>query len=213
MKYTDIIWDFNGTIIDDIDVGILCVNKLLAKRGLKIIPDKNYYRRHFRFPIKEYYRSLGFDFEREPYEVIAPLWVEEYLKNCKDAPLREGVCDAIELFASLGARQHILSATERSMLCDQLDFYGIKDRFDSIWGLDNIEASSKTALAKKWREENPTSIVLFIGDTEHDYAAAVAMGADCALVCGGHQPSEVLERCGTALFDDFSSLCDFFAKN
>ena len=81
MKYTDIIWDFNGTILDDVDAGIVSVNKLLSDRGLPTIESKEEYRKVFRFPIIEYYRALGFDFEREPYEVLAPLWVSEYLKN------------------------------------------------------------------------------------------------------------------------------------
>jgi len=88
--YTDIIWDFNGTIIDDVEAGITSVNKLLFDRGLPVIQDKESYRRLFRFPIIEYYRSLGFDFNAEPYEVLAPLWVAEYLNNSKSSPLREG---------------------------------------------------------------------------------------------------------------------------
>ena len=147
MKYTDIIWDFNGTILDDVEAGIISVNKLLSDRGLKTIADKEYYRSVFTFPIIEYYRALGFDFDTEPYEVLAPLWVAEYLKNSKNAPVREGVQEAFERFRSLGLCQHVLSATEYCMLKNQLSELGISDNFKSIYGLDNIHASSKTALA------------------------------------------------------------------
>ena len=213
MKYTDVIWDFNGTVIDDVAVGIDSVNKLLSDRGLQTIRSKEQYRRVFRFPIKEYYRALGFDFDAEPYEAIAPLWVEEYLKRCSSAPLREGFAQAFDLFRTLGVKQHILSATELSMLKEQLDFYGISDGFDSIYGLGDIHAHSKTELAKKWREENPHSIALFIGDTEHDFDAAEAMGADCALVCGGHQPRETLKKCGAEVYDSITELCELLSKD
>lgn len=214
MKYTDIIWDFNGTILDDVEAGIISVNKLLSDRGLPTISDKEYYRSVFTFPIIEYYRSLGFDFDAEPYEVLAPLWVAEYLKNSKNATLREGTREAFEHFHSLGLCQHVLSATECSMLKNQLSELGISDRFESVYGLDNIHASSKTALAKRWREENPDAVALFIGDTEHDFATAKTIGCDCALVCGGHNSKEKLAECeGALVFRDLYDLLSSFVKN
>ena len=75
MKYTHLMWDFNGTIFDDADAGIDAVNKMLKERGLEPIPSRERYKQIFNFPIEEYYGSLGFDFEREPYEVLAPIWV------------------------------------------------------------------------------------------------------------------------------------------
>ena len=213
MRYTDIIWDFNGTILDDVDAGITSVNKLLSDRGLDTIQSKEDYRRVFRFPIIEYYRALGFDFDKEPYEVLAPLWVAEYLKNSKNAPLKEGFLDAIDTFSSLGMRQHVLSATEISMLKNQLAELGIANKFDSVYGLNNIHASSKTELAKKWKAENPNSVALFVGDTEHDFATAMVLGCDCALIEGGHHSKEKLMECkGAFVFRDLSHLLSSFVK-
>lgn len=52
MKYTAVIWDFNGTIADDIDLGIGAVNKMLAERGLPILSTREEYRAKLRFPIR-----------------------------------------------------------------------------------------------------------------------------------------------------------------
>ena len=214
MKYTDVIWDFNGTILDDVEAGILSVNKLLSDRGLDTIPDEEFYRSVFTFPIIEYYRALGFDFNAEPYEVLAPLWVAEYLKNSKSAPLREGFEEASRRFSELGICQHVLSATELGMLKKQLSDLGIADRFCDVYGLDNIHASSKTALAKRWREEHTDAVALFVGDTEHDFETAKTIGCDCALICGGHQPKEKLTACeGALVFDDIYELLAYFVKN
>ena len=148
MKYTDIIWDFNGTILDDVEAGIISVNKLLSSRGLPTIPE------------------------------------------------------------------HVLSATELSMLKNQLFELGIADRFSSVYGLDNIHASSKTELAKRWREENPDAVALFIGDTEHDFVTAKTIGCDCALVCGGHQSKEKLIGCaGAFVFEDVYALLSSLDEN
>ncbi len=209
MKYTDIIWDFNGTIIDDVEAGILSVNKMLSDRGLPTIKDKDHYREFFRFPIIEYYRALGFDFDAEPYEVLAPIWVELYLENSKRSPLCLGVREAIDLFREHGLHQHVLSASELKMLTEQLNGFGILDSFRSVSGLDNIHAHSKTELALAWKEAHPDAKVLLIGDTEHDFTTAKIIGADCALIAGGHQPRRVLELCeGARIYSSVYELCE-----
>ena len=90
MKYTHLMWDFNGTIFDDAEAGIKSVNKMLLERGLAPIPSKERYQEIFDFPIEDYYRSLGFDFEREPYEVLAPIWVDLYNMNVGSKKLLTG---------------------------------------------------------------------------------------------------------------------------
>lgn len=209
MKYTDIIWDFNGTIIDDVETGIVSVNTMLAERGLPTIPNKDAYRKIFHFPIEDYYRDLGFDFECEPYEVLAPIWVALYLENVKEAPLQPFVSEAIQKFNKKGLHQHVLSASELSMLKEQLDGFGLLDNFESISGLDNIHARSKSELARSWKKANADAVALVIGDTEHDYETARLLGADCALICGGHQTKERLLECeGARVYDSLEELCN-----
>ena len=96
MKYTHLMWDFNGTIFDDADAGIKSVNKMLCERGLAPIPSKERYQEIFDFPIEDYYRSLGFDFDKEPYEVLAPIWVDLYNMNAESAGVCEGVKETME---------------------------------------------------------------------------------------------------------------------
>ena len=43
MTYTHAVWDFNGTILNDVDAGILAVNELLAERGLPQLSGKEDY--------------------------------------------------------------------------------------------------------------------------------------------------------------------------
>ena len=201
-KYDHIIWDFNGTLLDDVMTGIRSVNTLLAERGLDTIDSIGRYRDVFRFPIIDYYRSLGFDFDKEPYEELAPLWVELYLENVKTATLYEDVVDTLELIKAKGISQTVLSATEFSMLKGQLSSLGISDYFEDVLGLDNIHAGSKLSLAHYWREKHPYARVLLIGDTDHDAMTAKTLGAECVLVCRGHQSKEHLLTTGEKVVDD-----------
>ncbi|MBS5725433.1 MAG: HAD hydrolase-like protein, partial [Clostridiales bacterium] len=105
MPYQCIVWDFNGTIADDLAVSIDAINKVLAKRGLPCIKNTEEYRRVFGFPIREYYRRLGFDFEKEPYEIPAKEWVDAYTAGLSQITLVPGVRQVIEEIQKAGIIQ------------------------------------------------------------------------------------------------------------
>ena len=204
------IWDFNGTILDDVDTGIYAVNDLLRERGLRTIGSREEYRAVFGFPIRSYYERLGFDFSKESYEVLAPIWVERYLFYVKQATIFDDVRRTLEYFRSKGVRQIILSATERGMLCQQLKSLEIDGYFEEILGLDNIHAASKVALAQSWRERHSDARLLFVGDTDHDVATAEQMGAECVLIARGHQSKEALRELKLPVYQ---SLDEMIEKN
>ncbi|MBR3966187.1 MAG: HAD family hydrolase [Clostridia bacterium] len=206
MKYTHILWDFNGTILDDLDAGIKSVNKLLSERGLPTVDSHERYYEVFGFPIIDYYRRLGFDFDKEPYEVIAPLWVELYLENVKESPIFDDILPTVELFGKMGLSQTVLSATELEMLKKQLKLVDCLDLFDEVLGIDNIYAASKVSLAEGWREKNPNAVPLMIGDTVHDAEVAERIGADCVLIARGHQSRKTLENAGCPIYEDLDEM-------
>ncbi len=196
MKYTHLFWDFNGTVFADMQAGLDSTNDMLQERGLHTIEGLEEYRELFDFPIKEYYRRLGFDFEKESYEVLAPLWVDIYNKRSKTSTLMDGVRETISYAREAGLVQVLFSATERDMLLRQLSELGVSDCFDEVIGLDNIHAESKLHLAKRWREGHPDARILYVGDTLHDAENARILGADCLLFTGGHQSERRLSACG-----------------
>ena len=208
MKYDYLIWDFNGTLLDDVQTGIDSVNTLLAERGIPTVQSVERYREVFRFPIIEYYRALGFDFETESYEELAPKWVALYLEYVKNASLYGDVLRTLNCVRELGVKQTVLSATEQTMLRGQIRDLGIEHYFEDILGLDNIHAGSKLALAKLWRESHPDAKALFIGDTDHDVQTAETLGADCVLVTRGHQAREYLSTLGVPLADSLEKIAE-----
>ena len=208
-KYTHLMWDFNGTIFDDAQAGIDAVNKMLSERGLPIIESRERYKEIFDFPIEDYYKGLGFDFDREPYEYLAPIWVDLYNKNAEHADLCPGVRETMERVREMGVEQSVLSACELGMLQRYLKKLGVEGYLSEVMGLDNIHARSKLALAYDWIEKNKGARVLMIGDTTHDFETADALGADCVLYAGGHQCREKLERCGCPVIDSIGEIINY----
>lgn len=209
--YSLVIWDFNGTILDDVAIGIKTVNKLLCSRGLKTLSSIDEYHKVFGFPIIEYYKKLGFDFDKESYELLAKEWVKEYTALENEATLRPFVKELLEKINALGVSQVILSASEKTMLTRQVEFLGISGHFEEILGMEDIYAYGKEEMAKRWMAKRGIEKALLIGDTEHDASVARALGADCILICGGHQGKETLEKCGAFVTDEKDAV-DFVAS-
>ncbi len=208
--YTHVIWDFNGTILDDMDLGIAAANQMLRARGLPEMSDREVYRDLMRFPIRDYYADLGFDFDKEDYyKVLAPEWMALYEAGVEDCGLVPEVAETLAGVKDKGIPQLVLSAASMGQLRHLLTHLGVIDYFEEILGLDNIYAADKTALAKDWRARHPDAVPLFIGDTDHDALAAEAMGADCLLFAGGHQSKKRLSTCGKPLIDRIGRLLDW----
>lgn len=207
-KYNLIIWDFNGTILDDTEHCIHCANKLLKAKNLKTIDSMDEYHKLFRFPIKDYYKAAGFDFETYPYETLAHEWMAEYLS--KEAELKPvpGVVEVLDELEKKGYKQIVLSSCELTMLTRELKMLGLYDKFDAVLGLDNIYAGGKIEMALKWAGGKLDNAVV-IGDTTHDYDTAVALGADAILYSGSHNSKEALSKFGAPVVEKIQDVLKY----
>ncbi|MBQ7500893.1 MAG: HAD family hydrolase [Clostridia bacterium] len=207
MKYTDLIWDFNGTILDDIAVCVDIESDMLRRRGRPGFASVDEYYAVFCFPVKQYYINMGYDFSVESYDDVAEEWAKEYAVRTVSCGLREGVADMLEKGRANGVGQIILSSSEKNILSDQLVSLGVSGYFKEILALGNSKGESKVDLAVEWFERTKPERALFIGDTAHDAEAAARLGCDCALVCGGHASAQTLASTGYPVYPDIAALC------
>jgi len=183
-----IIWDWNGTLLNDVEICVEAMNVMLERRNRDFLTvDK--YKKIFTFPVQDYYKILGFDFEKESFENLSVEYIDLYKKFSESAPLQIGVIEALNYFQSIDYKQIILSASEQKALEHQVEERGIKPYFDSIIGLNNIYAKSKLQNALNYMSNSNINSkkALFIGDTYHDYEVAKEIGVECILVKNGHQ--------------------------
>lgn len=211
MKPELIIWDWNGTILDDAGVCCAIANAMLAERGIPTLPDMDAYRAVFGFPIKAYYEKMGYRFgpEDEPYESVADEFIVLYDRLYRTAGLRPGIVPFLDKLKGLGYRQVLLSATRYDKLMDQVAAFGdVGDRFERQLGLTDHYAFSKAALARAFIEGEGIlrERALFIGDTDHDFEVSSAIGCPCVLLEGGHQSRARLLRMGVPVLRDLDEL-------
>ena len=192
-RYRHIIWDWNGTLLDDFDYCIGVMNGLLARRSLPLL-DRARYHAVFDFPVRDYYARLGFDFTRDSFEQLSVEFITAYDANRLTCPLHAGAADLLGAVQDAGVTQSILSAYRHETLIQIVDHFGHLPRFIRLTGLDNIFAHSKAELGRAWIEELalPREDVLLIGDTLHDLEVAQAIGINCVLVAAGHHPTHRL---------------------
>jgi len=206
-NYKHIIWDWNGTIIDDVDLCVELINWLLSERNLKKI-SKDEYKNIFTIPVKNYYAALGFNFEKESFEIIGRRWIEEYERRKFECKAYPGIVEVMEKIKNLGIGQSILSAYSQHTLEEMADHFGLTKYFSHIVGLDNIYAAGKLHLGQQLIKKlgNGKGETLMIGDTEHDFEVASEMGADCVLLSSGHYDKRRLETLGVRVLDSIGEL-------
>ena len=206
-----ILWDWNGTLLDDVALGVECLNRNLARFGYPQQYSLAQYREIFTFPVQDYYALAGFDFLRHPYEVLAKAYMDDYLPACESVALNQNATAILQAVQMLGIPQNILSACPQSALEHQVQARGIRPYFGELLGLGDIFAKSKVERGQQYLQSagiNPAQVVC-VGDTLHDYEVSRALGARCVLFSGGHQSQHRLESAGVPVIDSLVTLTDY----
>ncbi len=209
LDYKHIIWDWNGTLFNDVELCAGTMNFLLKQESHPTISLKKY-KEIFTFPVVDYYKIAGHTFAKNSFEVLGKQFMDEYEKKKLDCGLYPGAVEILEELSYQDFTQHLLSAYEQESLNKIVRHFGIKDYFKYIIGLDNIYASGKMQLGKNLlsliRKNGKSEKILLIGDTTHDFEVAKELGVDCALISHGHQDKERLLKHGVPVFDSFNEL-------
>lgn len=200
-----IIFDWNGTLIDDVWLNLNAINGVLEKRGKKPITIE-YYKENFCFPVSIFYKELGLDLSE--WDEIAKEFGDLYISDIDKVKLFPDVVPSLEELKNAGVETGIFSAMEHKMLNKHVEMLRISQYFRFIEGIENHYAEGKTHLCQKILEKSGYSEkeILFVGDTCHDYETAKAIGCDIALVSRGHNTAEILRNTGAPVFNSISEL-------
>lgn len=204
MEYKYIIWDWNGTLLNDAGAAMSSVNDMLKERNMPPL-DMKRYRECIGVPIIKFYEKV-FDLENEDYEEILKAYNEGYLRHLENTALSDGAEEALEYFKSKGCTQLIVSSSNNEQLTTNIRKYGIYDYFDAILGASDYLATSKIDRAIKYLEKQCDGKVLVIGDLVHDAEMAKEIGADCILLSTGHEMRERLDKTGLRIIDSLKEI-------
>lgn len=213
MKIRHIIWDWNGTLLNDNWLSIKAINILLKKYDIPMINQEKYLE-IFTFPVIEYYKKLGFDFNQTPFSIIGTEFIKEYTDRMFEADLQDGAREILNYFHEIGISQSLLSAAKQQMLDNLMKFHKLEKYFLKVSGLTDHYANSKVGAGKSWTKElgyDPREILL-IGDTLHDVEVADEIGSECVLIAQGHTKYERLKSSSKNVFHNLHDFKEWFIQ-
>jgi len=196
-----LVWDWNGTLVDDLSVVIYATNVVFASLGgPEITPEQH--RREFRRPIADYYAQvLGRPVADDEFTRLNKLFHDAYQARLATCQLSRGAQEALRAWRGT---QSLLSMWFHDDLLPTVDGFGLTSHFTRIDGLHPGRAVSHKAphlvehlAALRLAGEH----VVMIGDTVDDAEAAAACGAACVLYSGGFTDPEQLRATGAPVVD------------
>ena len=203
-----VIWDWNGTLLDDTRLCFDIANEMRAERGMPVMRDVDEYRGVFGFPVIDYYRRMGYTFETESYEDISVEFTALYAARVRDCPLQPHAEETLKEIASRGVQQALLSATGADRLYSQAALFGLPQYFTRVIGCENNLAHGKAAQARALLRESGLAPerAAFIGDTDHDFEIASSIGCRCLLLASGHQLPAYLASLGAPVVESLADV-------
>ena len=183
-----ILWDWNGTLLDDTEAALATLNEMIAMRGGQPI-GMEFYRDHFAFPVRPFYDKIGIiAHDEDEWNGIAHEYHEVYGRQPKK--LNPLAVTALEMAKEAGCRQSIVSALRQDLLEADLARNGVTKYFERICGSDNLDGASKLDRARVLLQTLSDTVpsgthFVLIGDALHDKEVADALGIDCILCAQG----------------------------
>ena len=109
MDVTHIVWDWNGTLVDDLEVVVLSVNAVMREFDGPVVTVEDY-RSHYRRPVRRFYdHLLGRSVDEDSWARIDTIFHEHYVAHNHMAPLAAGAIEALETVTGNGGTHSLLS--------------------------------------------------------------------------------------------------------
>jgi len=185
MRY--ILWDWNGTLLDDTQAALDTLNEMLKRRGREPIA-MDFYRDRFAFPCRPFYEQIGMNVPDAEWDALAREYHEIY--SAQPKALNRETIAALEKVKASGVRQSIISALRQDLLDAVTVDLGVAPYMECIYGTDNLDGASKLDRALELMsviapKEGETPDVVLIGDALHDKEVADSLGIRCVLCAQG----------------------------
>jgi len=204
-----IVWDWNGTLLDDLAVVVAAVNDTLATVGRRPITIEEY-GAHYTRPVLLFYEHLlGRVVDESEWLGFDASFHDSYRRRVETATLATDAVEAVAAAHRSGLSQSLLSMYWHDELIPQVTRFGLGEFLVRVDGLRGTPGDRKQlyleehlrAVGHDLSSQIDPGDVLVIGDALDDVAAATALGLNCVLYDGGTHPAEQLAAAGVPVVD------------
>ncbi|GAA1887574.1 HAD family hydrolase [Asanoa iriomotensis] len=198
MTRTHLVWDWNGTLLNDFDLVLSATNHALGTIGGPAV-TADHHRRHFVRPVADYYAMvLGRAVDADEFDQLDAIFHDAYRAGLTTCALAD---DAVNAMRSWDGSQSLLSMWFHEDLVPAVTAFGLDGRFNRVDGVqvalggDRAFKAGHLARHLSALEVDSGSVVL-IGDSLDDADAARSVGAAAVLYTGGFTDEERLRASG-----------------
>ncbi|MFF8816039.1 HAD family hydrolase [Streptomyces pactum] len=206
-----IVWDWNGTLLHDIDAVMTATNASFAELGLEPLTLERY-RDLYCVPVPRFYeRLMGRLPTDEEWEVMDAAFHRHYREAARNAALAAGARELLADWHSAGLTQSLCSLASHDHLVPLVRTHGIDGYFTRVDGRVDPKQHGKTGQMARHLAAlegvSPERVVV-IGDAVDDASAAAAAGAHAVLYTGGSQSRACLEAAGVPVVDTLAEAAE-----
>ena len=184
--FKNLIFDWSGTLVDDMGPVIEATNAVLEKYGVAPY-DREGFRRSFRLPYREFYEEVLPDIPLEE--------LEEHFRPAFDNATSQVFVlpharEKLEWAKSRGVRMFVLTSMDAIAFARQLNEFGMQDFFEETYAgvLDKRELIDQILETHTLAKDETA----FVGDMTHDIETARHGGISSIAVLTGYHHAEVL---------------------
>lgn len=203
MADVHIVWDWNGTLLDDLDVVVEAVSRSVERYGHGPI-DADVYRDHFTRPVRSFYDSLfGRSVDDMEWTDLNKTFHDNYHGDVDGAALGHDTVAALDLVSNHGWTQSLLSMSTHDELVRLVSHHRLSGYFLLVSGLPTATGDLKASYLRQHLDRMgvTTQSAVVIGDTPDDHHAAAEVGVRSVAYDGGSHHRDVLDRLGVPVAD------------
>jgi len=198
---THLVWDWNGTLLDDLGLVVSSTNQAFAALGARAV-DADEHRSRFRRPVAEFYAEiLERAVDEEEFGRLDKIFHDAYRLGLTTTSL---AADAATALRSWPGSQSLLSMWFHDELVPAIETYGLTGVFSRVDGL-RTEVGGDLKAAHLANHLAGLGIAgeqaVLVGDSLDDAAAAEAVGAEIVLYTGGFTAPARLRASGRPVAD------------
>lgn len=195
-----VIFDWNGTVVDDAQPIFHAVNKVMAQLSQ---PDAaiDAWREAYDMPITQMYINIGVpsDIVHQNSAKIVEVWNREYEAACADLQLRTGALSSLQWLKAAQHKVAVLSNYTVEKIQEQAKRFSVLDFFDDVLAHDSLhscmQSRSKGDRLKAFADAHNIQDALVVGDSEEEIEIAHAYGFKGVAITGGTVSERRLRTC------------------
>ncbi|MCD0449565.1 HAD hydrolase-like protein [Actinocorallia sp. API 0066] len=198
-----VVWDWNGTLFDDRDVVLGATYEVFKGTEAEGVTGPEVVAAYTRPIWVAYERLLGRPLREGEWEYLDTQFHAHYERLMPTAPLAAEARAALDLVASAGRTQSILSMAGHAHLTGAVGSFDITSYFTRVDGLVGAPGGGKAEHMVRHAAAlgiAPADLTV-IGDAADDAVAAAHIGARAILYTGGMQRRTDLEQTGAPVVD------------